>query len=158
MSASYEPNARREHNQPDEWFRARYSTAKWIVCTIPVRLRSYSFNFGHIHCPSAGMRSTRCALSTNRIQVASISNASTVTMPSMFWLDPTRDETSVQRQDGNHRDKLGTKIDREPKSTKGYSLINCSPLIYMVGAVGFELTTLCSQSRCATRLRYAPKT
>ena len=26
----------------------------------------------------------------------------------------------------------------------------------MVGAVGFELTTLCSQSRCATRLRYAP--
>ncbi len=27
----------------------------------------------------------------------------------------------------------------------------------MVGAVGFELTTLCSQSRCATRLRYAPK-
>lgn len=27
----------------------------------------------------------------------------------------------------------------------------------LVGAVGFELTTLCSQSRCATRLRYAPK-
>ena len=27
---------------------------------------------------------------------------------------------------------------------------------WMVGAVGFELTTLCSQSRCATRLRYAP--
>jgi hypothetical protein len=26
----------------------------------------------------------------------------------------------------------------------------------VVGAVGFELTTLCSQSRCATRLRYAP--
>ena len=26
----------------------------------------------------------------------------------------------------------------------------------MVGAVRFELTTLCSQSRCATRLRYAP--
>ena len=26
----------------------------------------------------------------------------------------------------------------------------------LVGAVGFELTTLCSQSRCATRLRYAP--
>ena len=26
----------------------------------------------------------------------------------------------------------------------------------MVGAAGFELTTLCSQSRCATRLRYAP--
>ena len=26
----------------------------------------------------------------------------------------------------------------------------------MVGAVGFELTTLWSQTRCATRLRYAP--
>ncbi len=26
----------------------------------------------------------------------------------------------------------------------------------MVGAAGFELATLCSQSRCATRLRYAP--
>lgn len=26
----------------------------------------------------------------------------------------------------------------------------------MVGAIGFEPTTLCSQSRCATRLRYAP--
>ena len=31
-------------------------------------------------------------------------------------------------------------------------------LLILVGAVGFELTTLCSQSRCATRLRYAPKT
>src|SRR4051812_3991831 len=26
----------------------------------------------------------------------------------------------------------------------------------MVGATGFEPATLCSQSRCATRLRYAP--
>ena len=26
----------------------------------------------------------------------------------------------------------------------------------MVGAERFELPTLCSQSRCATRLRYAP--
>ena len=26
----------------------------------------------------------------------------------------------------------------------------------LVGAEGFEPTTLCSQSRCATRLRYAP--
>ena len=26
----------------------------------------------------------------------------------------------------------------------------------VVGAAGFELATLCSQSRCATRLRYAP--
>jgi hypothetical protein len=30
-------------------------------------------------------------------------------------------------------------------------------LVKLVGAVGFELTTLCSQSRCATRLRYAPR-
>jgi hypothetical protein len=30
------------------------------------------------------------------------------------------------------------------------------PLIRMVGAEGFEPPTLCSQSRCATRLRYAP--
>ena len=28
----------------------------------------------------------------------------------------------------------------------------------MVGAEGFEPPTLCSQSRCATRLRYAPTT
>ncbi len=27
---------------------------------------------------------------------------------------------------------------------------------FVVGAAGFELATLCSQSRCATRLRYAP--
>ena len=27
---------------------------------------------------------------------------------------------------------------------------------WMVGAEGFEPPTLCSQSRCATRLRYAP--
>ena len=26
----------------------------------------------------------------------------------------------------------------------------------MVGAIGFEPTTPCSQSKCATRLRYAP--
>lgn len=30
-------------------------------------------------------------------------------------------------------------------------------LIYMVGAKGFEPSTSCSQSRCATRLRHAPK-
>ncbi len=29
-------------------------------------------------------------------------------------------------------------------------------LDWMVGAEGFEPPTLCSQSRCATRLRYAP--
>ena len=30
--------------------------------------------------------------------------------------------------------------------------------IMLVGAEGFEPPTLCSQSRCATRLRYAPTT
>ena len=29
-------------------------------------------------------------------------------------------------------------------------------VIWMVGTAGFELATLCSQSRCATRLRYVP--
>ena len=29
-------------------------------------------------------------------------------------------------------------------------------MLILVGASGFELATLCSQSRCATRLRYAP--
>ena len=29
-------------------------------------------------------------------------------------------------------------------------------LIFLVGVVRFELTTLCSQSRCATRLRHTP--
>lgn len=32
----------------------------------------------------------------------------------------------------------------------------CWPLSWLVGAAGFELATLCSQSRCATGLRYAP--
>ena len=35
-------------------------------------------------------------------------------------------------------------------------LSHCHNLEIMVGAAGFELATLCSQSRCATRLRYAP--
>ena len=30
--------------------------------------------------------------------------------------------------------------------------------LILVGAEGFEPPTLCSQSRCATRLRYAPPT
>ena len=36
------------------------------------------------------------------------------------------------------------------------SIKDAEPSNFLVGAVGFELTTLCSQSRCATRLRYAP--
>jgi hypothetical protein len=33
---------------------------------------------------------------------------------------------------------------------------SCKTFWIMVGAEGFEPPTLCSQSRCATRLRYAP--
>ena len=36
------------------------------------------------------------------------------------------------------------------QSSKGYFFVE------MVGAIGFEPTTPCSRSRCATRLRYAP--
>jgi hypothetical protein len=32
----------------------------------------------------------------------------------------------------------------------------CARVIFVVGAAGFEPATLCSQSRCATRLRHAP--
>ena len=42
-----------------------------------------------------------------------------------------------------------------PEKTKGLGFFNPRPC-HMVGAAGFELATLCSQSRCATRLRYAP--
>ena len=35
-------------------------------------------------------------------------------------------------------------------------VISCKYFVIMVGAEGFEPPTLCSQSRCATRLRYAP--
>ncbi len=31
------------------------------------------------------------------------------------------------------------------------------PLLLMVGVTGFEPATLCSQSRCATKLRYTPE-
>ena len=37
-------------------------------------------------------------------------------------------------------------------------LTNALVCIQMVGAAGFEPTTTCAQGRCATRLRYAPKT
>jgi hypothetical protein len=45
-----------------------------------------------------------------------------------------------------------------PKSARSYDLLFsvCKVLKVMVGAEGFEPPTLCSQSRCATRLRYAP--
>ncbi len=61
-----------------------------------------------------------------------------------------------------HPFRKAPKRKKKPKNKTanktGYRLLICNPLILLVGAVGFELTTLCSQSRCATRLRYAPKT
>ena len=43
------------------------------------------------------------------------------------------------------------------KIKKAYSDENCKPLILLVGTVRFELTTPWTPSKCATRLRYAPK-
>ena len=39
---------------------------------------------------------------------------------------------------------------------KSPATVSSSGTIKMVGETGFEPATLCSQSRCATRLRYAP--
>ena len=39
---------------------------------------------------------------------------------------------------------------------KKFASLNLPPLHFMVGAAGFEPATLWSQTRCATRLRYAP--
>src|SRR5690606_25898209 len=44
----------------------------------------------------------------------------------------------------------------KPEADKGLQRIHCKPLKIVVGAAGFELATLWSQTRCATRLRYAP--
>ena len=47
------------------------------------------------------------------------------------------------------------------KAQKGYSLMNCNPLICidnLVGVIGFEPTTPCTPCKCATRLRHTPKT
>lgn len=43
----------------------------------------------------------------------------------------------------------------QPNAKRGYDKSR-NPLIFMVGARGFEPPTPCSRSRCATRLRYAP--
>jgi hypothetical protein len=47
-----------------------------------------------------------------------------------------------------------------PTKPNGLALERAKPLVCdfekMVGAAGFELATLWSQTRCATRLRYAP--
>jgi hypothetical protein len=41
----------------------------------------------------------------------------------------------------------------DPRSPDSHT---CENVENLVGATGFEPATLCSQSRCATRLRYAP--
>lgn len=43
-----------------------------------------------------------------------------------------------------------------PQNGQKALAISSQGLESLVGAAGFELATLCSQSRCATRLRYAP--
>ena len=40
----------------------------------------------------------------------------------------------------------------------GQPLVKANPLISLVGTAGFELATPCTPCKCATRLRYAPKT
>ena len=42
------------------------------------------------------------------------------------------------------------------KKISKYRMISISTLLILVGAERFELPTLWSQTRCATRLRYAP--
>ena len=65
------------------------------------------------------------------------------------------------REDARHialpLQRWGKKWGKNGKKKKDLQTQICKPLISLVGAAGFELATLCSQSRCATRLRYAPK-
>ena len=44
-----------------------------------------------------------------------------------------------------------------PANPKARHVTGEEPRDYLVGAVGFEPTTLWSQTRCATRLRYTPE-
>ncbi len=66
------------------------------------------------------------------------------------------------RRDGSKNGEQFTPSTRARKHKYGHSrtflrwAARCKLLIPMVGAEGFEPPTLCSQSRCATRLRYAP--
>ncbi len=48
------------------------------------------------------------------------------------------------------------KVDINQRTKKNHPKEWLFRFFQMVGAVGFELTTLWSQTRCATRLRYAP--
>src|SRR5215472_443533 len=69
----------------------------------------------------------------------------------MIWV------TSIWRLECSNRSKIRSAQKCHP--CLRYVLLPMSPgwtLILMVGAEGFEPPTLCSQSRCATRLRYAP--
>ena len=45
----------------------------------------------------------------------------------------------------------------DQNNKKASQLNNCEALCLLVGTVGFELTTPWTPSKCATRLRYAPK-
>ena len=57
-------------------------------------------------------------------------------------------------------DTITAQLERwqSPSATLGKRQLHGKKEEGMVGAEGFEPPTLCSQSRCATRLRYAPMT
>lgn len=57
--------------------------------------------------------------------------------------------------DGTNRRREQSRIHPHLRQKKGHGIIH-DPLILLVGATGFEPVTSCSQSRRATRLRYAP--
>ena len=66
-------------------------------------------------------------------------------------------ESCVRREFGFHRSGRPRVTGYTPDvRTDGKRPLDQNGLKRLVGAEGFEPPTLCSQSRCATRLRYAP--
>src|ERR1700716_531953 len=59
----------------------------------------------------------------------------------------------ASRSVGNN---VGAKSVGPQKRIRGYRLAICTPLMFLVGARGFEPPTTCTPCRYATRLRYAP--
>src|SRR3990167_3384717 len=67
--------------------------------------------------------------------------------------------TRIRRQKTKRHDAIAgasCRLTPEARKAKRTCSTRLQVLQTMVGAAGFELATLCSQSRCATRLRYAP--
>ena len=46
---------------------------------------------------------------------------------------------------------------REVEKANGLQSRELQAVVFLVGVVGFELTTPCTPCKCATRLRYTPK-